>query len=61
MNIKNFWEETKTEFRHINWPTKKEGWKLTLIVIFFSIAISLFLSIFDNIFIFLLRRFIWGL
>lgn len=61
MNIKNFLEETKTEFRHINWPSKKEGWKLTLIVIFFSIALSLFLSIFDNGFMFLLKRFILGL
>ncbi|MCX7589419.1 MAG: preprotein translocase subunit SecE [bacterium] len=61
MNIKNFLEDTKTEFRHINWPSKKEGWRLTLIVILFSIGISLFLAIFDNTFIFLLKRFILGL
>ncbi|MGC8776034.1 MAG: preprotein translocase subunit SecE [Minisyncoccia bacterium] len=60
MNIRKFFEETKTEFRHINWPSKKEGWKLTLIVIGFSIALSLFLALFDNIFIFLLKKFILG-
>jgi preprotein translocase SecE subunit len=58
MNIKNFLNEAKTEFRHINWPTKKEGVKLTLIVIFVSLAITLFLAFFDNIFIFLFQKFI---
>jgi len=58
MNIKNFLNEAKTEFRHINWPTKQEGVKLTLIVIFVSLGIALFLAFFDNIFIFLFKKFI---
>lgn len=58
MNIKNFLQETKTEFRYISWPTRKEGVKLTLIVIFVSLAITLFLAFFDNIFLLLFQKFI---
>ena len=58
MNIKNFFNEAKIEFKHINWPTKQEGVKLTLIVIVISLIITLFLAFFDNIFIFLFQKFI---
>lgn len=60
MNLSKFFEETKTEFRHINWPSKKEGWRLTLIVIGFSLGLAAFLAFFDNIFLFLLKKFILG-
>jgi preprotein translocase SecE subunit len=58
MNINKFLNEAKTEFRHINWPTKKEGLKLTLTVIGVSLAISLFLVLIDNLFIFISQKFI---
>ena len=58
MNINKFLNEAKTEFRHINWPTKSEGVKLTLTVIGVSFGIALFLMLIDNLFIVILQRFI---
>lgn len=59
MNISRFLSEAKTEFKHINWPTKKEGWKLTMTVIGISLILAILLGIFDNLFLFLLRKFIF--
>ncbi len=58
MNIKKFFNEAIVEFKHINWPTRKEAIKLTLWVIIFSVVVALFLGIFDNLFLFLLEKFV---
>ena len=49
-NIKKFFEESRTEFRHVNWPTRAEGIRLTGIVIVLSVGLALFLGLFDYIF-----------
>jgi len=56
--IKNFLKEVKSEFKHVNWLTKKETIQYTLIVIGLSLGIAIFLGFFDFIFNFLLTKFI---
>ncbi|PIT92020.1 MAG: preprotein translocase subunit SecE [Candidatus Harrisonbacteria bacterium CG10_big_fil_rev_8_21_14_0_10_42_17] len=53
--IKLFFQESKQEFKRINWPTFKETRTMTIIVIAFSLVIAAFLGILDTIFIRLLK------
>lgn len=53
-----FLKEVKTEAKKVNWPTREETIKDTVIVVVFSVAIALFLSLFDQIFQVLLNRFV---
>ena len=54
----NFLKEVKTEIKKVNWPTKKETTRYTLIVIGVSFAVAIYLGALDFIFSFLLQRFI---
>lgn len=56
--LKKFFDETKTEIRHINWPTREEAIHLTGFVVVLSIALAVFLGAFDYLFSFLLKTFI---
>jgi len=56
--IKQYFKEIKLEFKHVNWLTKKEAVKYTLIVIGLSLIMAIFLGFFDLIFTQLLSRFI---
>jgi preprotein translocase SecE subunit len=56
--IKQYFKEVKTEFKHVNWLSKEEAIKYTLLVIGFSVSISIFLGLFDFIFSQALSRFI---
>ena len=53
-----FLKEVKTEAKKVNWPTRQETIKDTLIVIVFSVAVALFLSLFDQVFQVLLNKFV---
>ncbi len=48
--IKQYFKEVKTEFKHVNWLSKQEAIKYTLLVIGFSISMSIFLGFFDFVF-----------
>lgn len=48
--ITEYLEETKTELKHVIWPSKNQTLYYTLIVIVLSVAISYYLGIFDFIF-----------
>ena len=48
--IKLFLEEARTEFRHVNWPTRAEALRLTAVVIGLAIGVALFLGAFDYLF-----------
>ena len=50
MSILNYFQETKGELKHVNWPTKNQAVNYTIIVIVFSLGISLFLAFFDLLF-----------
>jgi preprotein translocase subunit SecE len=42
--IKRWWRETIGELRKVNWPTPKEAWRLTKIVIMVILAMGLLLG-----------------
>ena len=57
-SIKNFFVESRQELRHVNWPTRQEAIRLTMIVIGISIGFALFLGAFDYFFSYLIKTFI---
>jgi len=48
--IKEFFNETKGELKHVNWPTRSQTTVFTIIVVLISIIIAYFLGLFDFIF-----------
>lgn len=48
--IKRWWRETVGELRKVTWPTPKEAWRLTKLVLIVMVAMSVLLGIFDYIF-----------
>ncbi|MFA5791695.1 MAG: preprotein translocase subunit SecE [Candidatus Paceibacterota bacterium] len=56
--ITEYFKETKTELKHVIWPSKKQTTYFTLIVIILSVVISYYLGIFDFIFSQILQKII---
>lgn len=56
--IATFLKEVKLEMKKVNWPSKQETIKYTLIVIGVSIVVAAFLGTLDYIFVILLEKFI---
>ena len=56
--IKSYIIESKQEFKRVNWPTKQETGRMTLIVVILSLATALFLGALDFVFRYLLGKFI---
>lgn len=56
--IKSFFQESKQELRRVDWPTRQQTIKLTLVVIFISVLVAVFLGVLDLIFTQLLRLFL---
>jgi preprotein translocase subunit SecE len=56
--IITFLKEVKVELKKVNWPTKQETIKYTLIVIGVSFAVAIFLGGLDFIFTWLISKFI---
>lgn len=48
--LKKFLQESREEFRHVNWPTRQEATRLTTIVVGLSVGLSAFLGFFDFVF-----------
>ncbi len=48
--IKRFFIESRQELRHVNWPTRREAVRLTLIVIGMSVVLAAFLGGLDLLF-----------
>lgn len=66
MNLQNifkkiiiFLKEVRLEMKKVNWPTKQETLRYTLIVIGVSVAVAIFLGTLDFIFTILLDKFIF--
>ena len=55
----SFLKEVKLEMKKVNWPTKKETFKYTLIIIGLSVAVAVFLGSLDFIFSTILNKFIF--
>jgi len=56
--IKSFLGEAFMELKRVNWPTRKETIRLTMVVVVISLLIALLLGFFDFIFSYLLKSFI---
>ncbi|XOB41642.1 MAG: preprotein translocase subunit SecE [Candidatus Nealsonbacteria bacterium] len=56
--ILTFLKEVRLEIKKVNWPTRQETLRYTLIVIGISIAVAIFLGGIDFIFTTLLNKFI---
>lgn len=48
--ITEYLKETKTELKHVIWPSKKDTMFYTLVVIVLSVLVAYFLGFFDFIF-----------
>ena len=53
-----FLKEVQLETKKVNWPKRQDTIKSTVIVILFSVAVAMILSIFDLAFTSLMKRFI---
>lgn len=62
--IKLFFEEARTELRHVNWPTRTEAFRLTWVVVALSLILAVFLGAFDYLFTigleYIIRTFVTG-
>jgi len=56
--IATFLKEVRLEIKKVNWPTKQEAFRYTLIVIGISVAVAVFLGTLDFIFTTILNKFI---
>lgn len=50
MGLFNYFKETKTEMKHVNWPTRQQTISFTIIVIVLSVLVAAFLGFFDYLF-----------
>ena len=56
MSITNYIKETKAEFKHVVWPTRKQAIAYTIAVIVISVLVAYLLGGFDSLFQFGLRK-----
>ncbi|MDE2000981.1 MAG: preprotein translocase subunit SecE [Patescibacteria group bacterium] len=53
--LNSFLQESRQELSHVNWPTRQETVRLTIVVIIISLAIAALLGAFDGLFSYLLK------
>lgn len=53
--LKTYFREVIQEFKHLNWPTRKEAIQLTAVVIGISLGLAVFLGVLDGVFRFILE------
>ncbi len=56
--LKLYLQEVRREFKRVNWPTRAEAIRYTLVVIGLSLALAIFLGAFDFIFTYFLEKFL---
>jgi preprotein translocase subunit SecE len=49
-SIKQIFEEVKIEYKKVKWPSREEGINVTLLVTFLSLVISVYVGVFDVLF-----------
>lgn len=54
--ITEYLKETRTELKHVIWPSKRQTFYYTLLVIVLSVIVAYYLGVFDYIFSILLGR-----
>lgn len=56
--FKNYIIEARHELRNVQWPTRQEATRLTLVVIGVSLGLSIYLGVFDSLFSYLIKAFV---
>lgn len=56
--LTNYIKLSRLELKHVNWPTRKNTIKFTLLVIVISLLVAAFLGFLDILFIYLLEKFV---
>lgn len=56
--LSSFLKEVRLEMKKVNWPTRKEAVKYTLIIVGVSLAVAAFLGGLDYLFTTLLNKFV---
>lgn len=46
-SLMNFIREAKAELKKVTWPTRRQIWYWTLVVIVFTLCVSLYLGLID--------------
>ncbi len=49
-NLANYFKDTLAEMKQVTWPSQKQAFVYTLLVILVSIVVALFLGAFDYLF-----------
>ncbi len=50
MKIAEYVNETRTEMKHVSWPTRKQATFYTILVILVSVAVAVGLGVLDYVF-----------
>ncbi|MBQ7543433.1 MAG: preprotein translocase subunit SecE [Synergistaceae bacterium] len=53
--LKDFIREAKAELKKVTWPTRRQIWYWTIIVIVFTLCVSLYLGLIDFVLAWLFR------
>ena len=48
--LSNYISETKEEMKHVSWPTRRQTFLFTMLVIFISVIVAAYLGLFDYLF-----------
>jgi len=56
--VKTFLQEVRTEMKKVNWPTKDETIKYTVVVLVATFIVSIYLGALDAVFFYLLDNFL---
>jgi preprotein translocase subunit SecE len=56
--MKNFFRESKAELKKVSWPTRKQVWYSTLVVVLLTTIIGIYLGAVDSLLTVILRSFI---
>ena len=54
-NLIQYLKDSRQELKKVSWPTKREAWKQTMVVIGMSLAVAIFLGVWGYIFNFALE------
>lgn len=56
--IKIFFQESRREFKQINWPTRQQAIRHTMVVVIMSLATAAFLGALDFLFVTIVTKYI---
>ena len=59
MSIQQYISDTKSEMKHVSWPTRKQTIVYTILVIVVSVIVALYVSGLDTVFTSLFREFVF--